>query len=726
MTNIKTHSITFCIATKNRPAKLRQAIDKILKAYLFLQQINANHLSVTISIVDSSDRPDTQLNDFLKISSRELGITVTYHYDSSLGLDDAYQLAINNSNTEYTWLLSDDDLILEDALARLDQIISGEPNNLDLIILNSSQVDQFARFELSKKRIQVQSDKYYKWSQIDSTIRLQLFGYLCLISCIIFRRDLYIIPLTIDDEDFKYFTHATNIMSGLDEFSIIQLVSTPCLQVRQGPASWIKHYTRVYDICLPTCIKYITRHGNQMYHLHVKNSRKKGIKSSIIHNIRKCVYSDKLLYQARKTIALTLGLFLFLAFKTSKKQSVSLVAYEFISYASQLMPIILWNKSYRVALLDLRHSHRNTGIGKFQKQFPSLFKHHCNDKTLLTLATQRSIRKNNHLTSAVDLTVPMPNYLLSEVFYLPILQAFLRPLICIYTANTSPFFLVGGNYYRILHDTIYIDRLKDQILNSFSLSSFKTMLAELYMSINVTLGDRFLQVNTICISNTTRQSAKRLGMKTTDFTLPTFIPRDISKISSKRKPDHKNAQYILHFASCDPRKNTIRALQAYSQYCIEKLMHGHEPLTLRLVGPFTLEQTSNIINKCTTPGHAPRVLGFVDVCGLVSEDMLSDIYYQSMLLLYPSENEGFGIPICEAWQYATIPLIIPVASLAEFPATAVFHIKSLSTYDIKEAIIAAENLTDQEKEQYTTNGLLYINTLQSIQSSTIKWLLSSI
>ena len=44
-------------------------------------------------------------------------------------------------------------------------------------------------------------------------------------------------------------------------------------------------------------------------------------------------------------------------------------------------------------------------------------------------------------------------------------------------------------------------------------------------------------------------------------------------------------------------------------------------------------------------------------------------------LLYPSQDEGFGIPICEAWENDVIPITSNCGAIKEFPDNGLVRIE---------------------------------------------------
>lgn len=110
--------------------------------------------------------------------------------------------------------------------------------------------------------------------------------------------------------------------------------------------------------------------------------------------------------------------------------------------------------------------------------------------------------------------------------------------------------------------------------------------------------------------------------------------------------------YILHVGTMEKRKNIVRLLEAF------KLLLNHHPaLKLVLVGQFSpkkdmdnREEIMNYINENELHNH-------VIFTGYLSDVQLHYYYNNALAYIFPSLNEGFGIPVLEAFR-AGIPVLV--------------------------------------------------------------------
>jgi glycosyltransferase involved in cell wall biosynthesis len=99
------------------------------------------------------------------------------------------------------------------------------------------------------------------------------------------------------------------------------------------------------------------------------------------------------------------------------------------------------------------------------------------------------------------------------------------------------------------------------------------------------------------------------------------------------------SSYILFVGTVQPRKNLERALEVYRQLVVADQIDEH----LVLAGRFGWDY-QRVIEASRTPELRDRVhlLGYVD------QGALPGLYAGARLLLYPSVQEGFGLPVLEA------------------------------------------------------------------------------
>lgn len=102
--------------------------------------------------------------------------------------------------------------------------------------------------------------------------------------------------------------------------------------------------------------------------------------------------------------------------------------------------------------------------------------------------------------------------------------------------------------------------------------------------------------------------------------------------------------FLLYVGGTEhPRKNVPRLIEAYSRLP-DDLRAAHQ---LVIAGRLTEDEEAKLRGIAASGGVGDRIL----LPGLVPDDVLRGLYAACSLFVYPSEYEGFGLPIVEAMSY---------------------------------------------------------------------------
>lgn len=139
----------------------------------------------------------------------------------------------------------------------------------------------------------------------------------------------------------------------------------------------------------------------------------------------------------------------------------------------------------------------------------------------------------------------------------------------------------------------------------------------------------------VCISENTKKDLLR------------FVPKaDESKIkviyngvdhTFHLESDHSMGDFVLFVGKRDPYKNFDKIVEPVAKCGLKLMIAGH---------PLSEDETARLDNS----GCNYSYLGFV------SDEELNSLYNHAVCLLYPSEYEGFGLPVLEA-QKAGCPVV---------------------------------------------------------------------
>ena len=153
-------------------------------------------------------------------------------------------------------------------------------------------------------------------------------------------------------------------------------------------------------------------------------------------------------------------------------------------------------------------------------------------------------------------------------------------------------------------------------------------------------------------------------------------------------------KYILSLSTIEPRKNLQLLIKAYK----EMIEEGKEFPELVLAGRegWKLEDIVGDIDE--------RIRKQIHFTGFIDDEDLPQIYREASLFVFPSKYEGFGLPVIEAMSQGTIVVCSDAASLPEVAGDVGIMFVSDSINSIKEKIISALEMDDDERNRIQERG----------------------
>lgn len=118
------------------------------------------------------------------------------------------------------------------------------------------------------------------------------------------------------------------------------------------------------------------------------------------------------------------------------------------------------------------------------------------------------------------------------------------------------------------------------------------------------------------------------------------------------------ADCILYVGAFDPRKNVLGLLRAYAR--LDSAIRDKHPLVL--AGSISTHERALLDKQI---GKLQLSKGSVIVPGFVSDDVLGMLYRTCRVFVFPSSNEGFGLPPLEAMNLGAPTIAARRASLVE-------------------------------------------------------------
>jgi glycosyltransferase involved in cell wall biosynthesis len=140
--------------------------------------------------------------------------------------------------------------------------------------------------------------------------------------------------------------------------------------------------------------------------------------------------------------------------------------------------------------------------------------------------------------------------------------------------------------------------------------------------------------------------------------------------------------YLLHVGSMFKRKNIPALIHAFKNL----KDNGYNDLKLVLAGPSAPKKFSNDGDLIFKAIEDLKLKDEVIFTGYLTDAELATVYKNALMYVFPSLNEGFGIPILEAFKYKLPVLVANNTCLPEVGGNAVLQFNPLDPNDISDKI----------------------------------------
>jgi glycosyltransferase involved in cell wall biosynthesis len=208
-------------------------------------------------------------------------------------------------------------------------------------------------------------------------------------------------------------------------------------------------------------------------------------------------------------------------------------------------------------------------------------------------------------------------YIIEEQFYLPILLLINHHSFLLSPLHTTPVVLLGCKRILILHDLMFMDNLQKYGIRG------NMFFSSLYRSICISLALKFNNNRIVTVSETSKRViSDQFNIETSDITMITnhFQFSQQSNIAVQTP----SCSYILAVTGKADHKNFKLLKNVFDRNILG--------IHLRVVGNIPSDNDNNNITYYSN---------------LTSEELM-DLYKNAEALVFPSLQEGFGIPLLEA------------------------------------------------------------------------------
>jgi glycosyltransferase involved in cell wall biosynthesis len=148
-------------------------------------------------------------------------------------------------------------------------------------------------------------------------------------------------------------------------------------------------------------------------------------------------------------------------------------------------------------------------------------------------------------------------------------------------------------------------------------------------------------------------------------------------------------KYILHVGAFDKRKNIPFLIKAFK----ELLQQGHTDLKLVLVGSSNKKMNSDATDEIQAIANDPVLKDKIILTGYLDRANLLSMYQNAFMYVFPSINEGFGLPILEAFKFE-LPLLI--ANNTCMPEVAGDAAIGFNPYDVDDLVRQLKRLIEDD------------------------------
>ncbi len=160
---------------------------------------------------------------------------------------------------------------------------------------------------------------------------------------------------------------------------------------------------------------------------------------------------------------------------------------------------------------------------------------------------------------------------------------------------------------------------------------------------------------------------------------PHFAPRPTAEVEALRRQLGLPENYVLYFGSNKPHKNLARLVDAFGQ-----LTARYSQVTLVIAGHWD-KRYPEAKQKVEANNWAERI----KFIGAVSEENLPALYSGALLFIFPSEYEGFGLPVLEAMACGTPVVCASTSSLPEVVGETGWLFDPMSVDNLRDTIATA-------------------------------------
>jgi glycosyltransferase involved in cell wall biosynthesis len=238
-----------------------------------------------------------------------------------------------------------------------------------------------------------------------------------------------------------------------------------------------------------------------------------------------------------------------------------------------------------------------------------------------------------------------------------------------------PYFHLGFKTVQVFHDAFFFQNSEHYNKHWFVLHKYLAMPAAKKSSFIITPSDYALK--------TVHQYA---GISTNQLVRIYEAPKNLDSIEVDNNDPvlagFIHTKYIFHVGVLEKRKNLLNLVKAYHILINNGSDYGQ--INLVLAGKGTGRAESDVSSELIALINELQLNNRIILTGYLTDKQLKTTYQNALMYVFPSLNEGFGIPVLEAFK-ARIPVLVANNScLPEIGGDAVLQFDPFNIKDIAE------------------------------------------
>ena len=274
---------------------------------------------------------------------------------------------------------------------------------------------------------------------------------------------------------------------------------------------------------------------------------------------------------------------------------------------------------------------------------------------------------------------------------LPIKLLIIKPDYLICSDYVAPIISFYTKKITVIHDSLFWDYPENY---NFWWRKYYILLIKLGIYYNTHI---------VTTSNISKKKLERIfyGKKITYIYQSFYMPKNLNE-SILNKYKIKSKKYLFHVSSFDKRKDIITLIKAFNLIKKEKYN-----IKLVLAGEQILNGNRAVINEINNYIILNDLTNDIILTGFISKQSVAEFFQNALIYVFPSKDEGFGIPILEALSFSIPTICSNIEVFKEIGNNSVEFFKAGDPNSLAKKITFLINDEDA-REKLIKNGLEHI------------------